>query len=118
VTVVTVPGVVVGAGEKLLIHASAYFSAITGGTGPIFFAVFASSGGPDVPIDGVGQTATAGAQEVITRVFADLAPAPGTYTFKIKANVAAGLTAAKVVGTPPGTGLFPGGRLTVQVLGA
>jgi hypothetical protein len=118
VTVVSVPGVVVAAGQKLIIHASAYFSAITGGTGPIFFAVFASSGGPDVPIDGVGQTATAGAQEVITRVFADLAPAAGTYTIKIKANVAAGLTGATVVGTPPGTGLFPGGRLTVQVLGA
>src|SRR5271154_4580245 len=54
---VTVPGVAIAAGQKVIVHGSVWLTNIAGGgQGVIFLGISASSGGPFVPIDGAAES--------------------------------------------------------------
>jgi hypothetical protein len=118
VTLATVPGVVVTQpNQKLIIHATVYYSQTTGGEGTVFTGIFVSTGaGPLVPVDTTGDSLGASEQHTVTRVFELTMASPGTYTVTLQGVCQDGLSTAKVLGKPPGTGVTSSARVTVEVV--
>ncbi len=117
VTLASISGIVVGPNQKLVVQASVFYEA-TAGEGNIFTAVEAQNGvGPFVPIDATGDSI--GTALIPLRTFSrsfEEPAEPDTYTIRISAQCADGLTGAKVIGEPPGSGVSPAARLVVQVV--
>ncbi len=111
----TISGVIVAAGQSVIVHATTFYS-VTAGTGPGSYiaGVKSNIGGPLVPIDLVEATSIVSETDVITRVFEIKIPTPGTYTFELVGQVTGALTAALVTGDV--TNVSPGARLTVEVV--
>ena len=125
---------VTGVGNRFIINASLYFLnlqkpiGVVGaakadgitlfGGGSLFLAVYISeNGGPFVPVDSCGQSANVNGQETLTRAFEIPAPA-GSYVIQLNAGVdTVVIGSATVPGSPPGSGVNPGGRLVVEVVG-
>ncbi len=118
VTLTFVKGVHVTAGQNVIVHASAYYTATAGipGPGRIITSVSSSSGGPFLLQDQVGESSVVAEEHVTTRSFQITGLPAGDYKFVLEGQVAGSLTGATVPGAPPGSGLTPGARLIVEVV--
>jgi hypothetical protein len=116
VQILTIPGVVVGAGQKVIISFSMNYGCFSGGS-PIEIYHFLYQGG--TPIDEIQDfyvpNSTLGASpsyRTITRTVT-LVPGAGTYTFAVLASVNSGTTAVLNASSPPFVGA---GQMWLQVL--
>jgi hypothetical protein len=115
-TLVTITGIAAIAGQKLLIHATVNYTSIAG-NGVIFTGVYVSQPpGPFVIEDATEDSTVIMPSHTVTRVFQVTVSTSGTYSVQLQGICQDGATSATVVGRPPGTGLTPSARLTVEVI--
>jgi hypothetical protein len=116
---VTVPGVTITKpNQKIIIHATVWYTATAGDDGTLSTGVFVSQPpGPFVPVDATADSSTPGANHTVTRVFEITMAAPGIYTVQLQGTCQGGLTSAEVFGAAPGgSGITPSARVTVEVV--